>query len=123
MPVYVYCNNPTQTLKDLNIKIRNNTISKWAVHLGSHYTLTLPEYENKAFLLARVGQGRLVFNIKFNVEDQQSRQHLYAFYTTTMVATFIEHLSLDYPELYAMVSAPVSKESNVNSNIIDDWVH
>lgn len=57
MPVYVYCNNPTQTLKDLNTKIRNNTISKWAIHLGSSYTLTLSKYENKAFLRAKLGKA------------------------------------------------------------------
>lgn len=123
MPVYVYCNNPTQTLKDLNTKIRNNTISKWAVHLGSSYTLTLSKYENKAFLRAKIGQGRLVFNIKFASENQKNRQHLYVLYTTTMVATFIEYLSLDYPELYVTVSAPVSKENSVDTNVIDDWVY
>lgn len=40
-----------------------------------------------------------------------------------MVATFIEYLSLDYPELYVTVSAPVSKENSADTNVIDDWVY
>lgn len=73
-------------------------------------------------MLARIGQGRIVFNIKFGNENKKNKQHLYAFYTTTMVSTFIEYLSLDYPELHVTVSAPVSKENEATTNIIDDMI-
>lgn len=120
MPIYVYCNNPTQILKDLNRKIRSNIISTWVVHLGSYYICTVLKYQKQGYLLAKVGQGRLVFNVKFNQKDQLNKQYLYVVYTTTMAATLIEHLSLDHPELYVAIPAPTSIQNNLSKNIQDD---
>lgn len=104
--VTVFTDNPRQLLTDIKLAIADGRIDTWAVDKDGDFTHSRPQWQYKAWLRPKIGEGVLTFIIMAPKNEKMSKE-VYAIYHGRFIEALLAHFDTKFASASASAIASV----------------